>query len=150
MAKTYEFEFDAPPEQVYTETVSAVSSLGFSILRNEHESTSITFNTGASIWSPAGQDMTVQALPLSPSSSKLVITGRTARKGKEAQYGSWGERGRIAKGLATRVRSALGHSGDASAFVSELAKLSELHRCGDLTDDEFAHAKDRLFGSIEQ
>ena len=148
MAKTYEFEFDAPPEQVYSETVSAVSSLGFSILRNEDESTSLTFNTGASIWSAAGHDMTVQTLPLSPSTSKLVITGRTARRGKEAQYGSWGERGRIAKGLATRVRSALGCN-DAPAFVSELAKLAELHRCGDLTDDEFANAKDRLFGSGE-
>jgi len=146
VAKTYEFEFDAPPEQLYTEAVSAVSSLGFSILRHEDETTSITFNTGASIWSAAGQDMTVRALPVSSSSSKLVISGRTARKGKEAQYGSWGERGRIAKGLATRIRGALAEQTDAPAFVSELARLAELHRCGDLTDDEFAQAKDRLFG----
>jgi hypothetical protein len=146
VARTYEFEFDAPPEQVFSETVSAVSSLGFSILHREDEPTSLTFNTGASIWSAAGQDMTVRALPLSPSSSKLVISGRTARKGKEAQYGSWGERGRIAKGLATRVRSALGDPADAPEFVSELAKLAELHRCGDLSDDEFTQAKDHLFG----
>jgi len=31
--KTYEFEFEAPPEQVFQETLGAVSLLGFSILR---------------------------------------------------------------------------------------------------------------------
>ena len=153
MAKMYEFEFDAPPEELFNETLGAVNALGFSILHNEDTATSVTFNTGPSIWSPAGQDMTVTALPLSPSSSKLVITGKTARRGNEAQYGSWGERGRIAKGLATRVKGTLveaparaGDVGpDSSAFVVELAILCELHRNGDVTDDEFAEAKQRLF-----
>jgi hypothetical protein len=153
VAKTYEFEFDAPPEELFSETLGAVNALGFSILHNEDTATSVTFNTGPSIWSPAGQDMTVTALPLSPSSSKLVITGKTARRGTEAQYGSWGERGRIAKGLATRVKGTLVEAParaddvgpDSSAFVVELAILCELHRNGDVTDDEFAEAKERLF-----
>lgn len=147
MVKTYEFEFDAPPEQLYTETVSAVSALGFSILRSEDAASSLTFNTGPSIWSTAGQDMTVRALPLSPQASKLVITGRTARRGKHPEYGSWGERGRIAKGLATRVRSTLTDRLDAPAFVDELAHLADLHRSGDITSEEFERAKDLLFGA---
>ncbi len=154
MAKTYEFEFDAPPEQLFTETVSAVSALGFSILRHQDEPARITFNTGPSIWSTAGQDMTAVALALSPSSSKLIVSGKTARRGAEAQYGSWGERGRIAKGLATRVRGALdeqlttpGDGSDDPVFVAELATLAELHRSGALTDDEFASAKQRLLGA---
>ena len=156
MAKTYEFEFDAPPEELFTEMLSAVSALGFSILHNEDTETSVTFNTGPSIWSTAGQDMTATAFPTSPSSSKLVVSGRTARRGEQAQYGSWGERGRIAKGLATRVRGSLPESAvmtvierdrdtDSSAFVVELAILCELHRNGDITDDEFAESKQRLF-----
>ncbi len=48
--------------------------------------------------------MTVTAEPLTESSSRLVLTGQTAQKG---EYGSWGERGRIAKGLAARVREGL-------------------------------------------
>ena len=102
MPKTYEFELEAPPEQVSRRRSSAVSLLGFSIL--ESEDASFTFNTGASIWSNAGQDMIVTAEPLSESSSRLVLSGQTAQKG---EYGSWGERGRIAKGLAARVREGL-------------------------------------------
>ena len=145
MAKLYEFEFDAPPEQLFDETVNAVSALGFSILRSEDTATSITFNTGASIWSTAGQDMTATALPLPPFSSKLVVSGKTAPRGKEAQYGSWGERGRIAKGLAAKVRGSLDPS-DRSALVAELATLADLHRSGELSDLEFAQAKRRLLG----
>ena len=156
MAKTYEFEFDAPPEELFNETLSAVNALGFSILHNEDTKTSVTFNTGPSMWSAAGQDMTATAFPISPSTSRLIVTGQTARRGGEAQYGSWGERGRIAKGLATRVRGTLpetattGEAGaptdsSSSAFVVELAILCELHRNGDVTDDEFAEAKQRLF-----
>ncbi len=145
VAKTYEFEFAAPPEQVFTETVSAVSALGFSILHSEDTPTSVTFNTGASIWSTAGQDMTATAMPVSPSTSKLVLTGSTAPRGKDPQYGSWGERGRIAKGLAARVRGALDtDSADNGPLVAELARLAELHRTGDLSDDEYAQAKHRL------
>ena len=102
MPKTYEFEFDASPDQVFQETLGAASVLGFAIL--ESESTSFTFNTGPSIFSSAGQDMTVTAEALSESSSRLVLTGRSAQKG---EYGSWGERGRIAKGLAAKVREGL-------------------------------------------
>jgi hypothetical protein len=149
VAKIYEFEFDAPPEQLFTETVSAVNALGFSIRRSEDTATSITFNTGPSIWSTAGQDMTATAQPLSPSSSKLVLTGKTAARGNEPQYGSWGERGRIAKGLAAKVREALldqpaRPAPEGRRFVQELATLAELHRTGDLTDDEYADAKRRL------
>ena len=102
MPKTYAFEFEAPPEQVFQETLGAVTLLGFSVL--ESEDASFTFNTGPSIFSNAGQDMTVRAEALSESSSRLVLTGQTAQKG---EYGTWGERGRIAKGLAARVREGL-------------------------------------------
>jgi len=156
VAKTYEFEFDAPPEELFTEMLSAVSALGFSILHNEDTETSVTFNTGPSIWSTAGQDMTATAFPISSSASRLVVSGKTARRGEQAQYGSWGERSRIAKGLATRLRGTLPESttalkprhdtdSDSAAFVVELAILCELHRNGDITDDEFAEAKLRLF-----
>jgi hypothetical protein len=100
--KTYAFEFEAPPEQLFRETLGAVNVLGFSIL--ESEDGTLTFNTGPSIFSNAGQDMTVTAEALSDSSSRLVLTGQTAQKG---EYGSWGERGRIAKGLAAKVREGL-------------------------------------------
>ena len=102
MPKIYEFEFDASPEQVFEETVSAVNVLGFSIL--ESDDGSLTFNTGPSIFSNAGQDMTVTAEALSESSSRLVLSGQVAARG---EYGSWGERGRIAKGLAAKVRERL-------------------------------------------
>jgi hypothetical protein len=100
--KTYEFEFDASPDLVFQETLGAVNLLGFSVLQREDES--FTFNTGPSIFSNAGQDMTVTAEALSASSSRLVLTGQTAQRG---EYGSWGERGRIAKGLAAKVREGL-------------------------------------------
>jgi hypothetical protein len=103
--KTYEFEFEAPPEQVLQQTLGAVNVLGFSIL--ESEDASFTFNTGPSIWSNAGQDMTVTAEPLSESSSRLVLAGETAQRSRDTEYGSWGERGRIAKGLAAKVREGL-------------------------------------------
>ena len=102
MPKSYEFEFQAPPEQVFQETLGAVNLLGFSVLENVDGS--FTFNTGASIFSSAGQDMTVTAEALTESSSRLVLSGQNAQRG---EYGSWGERGRIAKGLAAKVREGL-------------------------------------------
>jgi hypothetical protein len=48
--------------------------------------------------------MTVTAEALSASSSRLVLSGQQAARG---EYGSWGERGRIAKGLAAKVREGL-------------------------------------------
>jgi hypothetical protein len=130
-----------------------VQALGFAILHDEEEAASITFNTGPSMWSAAGQDMTATAVAISPSSSKLVVSGKTARRGNEAQYASWGERGRIAKGLATRVGRALAEptrsaaddpTSSEAAFVTELATLADLHNAGVLTDGEFARAKERL------
>jgi hypothetical protein len=100
--KIYEFEFDASPDQVFQETLGAVNLLGFSVL--ESEDASFTFNTGPSIFSNAGQDMTVTAEALGEASSRLVLSGQNAQKG---EYGSWGERGRIAKGLAAKVREGL-------------------------------------------
>ena len=47
------------------------------------------------------------AEPLSQSSSRLVFSGKTAQRGWDTEYGSWGERGRIAKGLAAKVREGL-------------------------------------------
>ena len=102
MPKIYEFKFEAPPAQLFEETVTAVNVLGFSILASDDDS--LTFNTGPSIWSNAGQDMTATAEALSAYSSKLVLSGQTAAQG---EYGSWGERGRIAKGLASKVREGL-------------------------------------------
>jgi hypothetical protein len=158
VAKTYEFDFNASPDQVFTETVSAVTALGFAVLDTDRPTTSIRFNTGASIWSTAGQDMIATTVALSPSSSRLVVDGQTARRGDEAQYGSWGERSRIAKGLAVKIRGAIGSSkpvespangstSNGTAFVAELATLAELHRTGALTDHEFAEAKQRLLSA---
>jgi hypothetical protein len=103
--KIYEFDFEATPDQVFQETLGAVNLLGFSILASEGDS--FTFNTGPSIWSNAGQDMTVTAEALSESSARLVLSGETAQRGRATEYGSFGERGRIAKGLAARVREGL-------------------------------------------
>ena len=86
MARMYEFEFEAPPEQVYLETLSAVGVLGFSIL--DSEDMSLTFNTGASIWSNAGQDMTVTAEAVTESSSKLVLSGQNAQSASTARGAS--------------------------------------------------------------
>jgi hypothetical protein len=103
--KNYEFEFEAPPEQLFEETLSAVNVFGFSII--EREDGAFTFNTGPSIWSSSGQDMTATAEPLSQSFSRLVFSAKTAQRGWDTEYGSWGERGRIAKGLAAKVREGL-------------------------------------------
>ena len=76
--KIYEFEFEAPPEQLFEETLSAVNVLGFWSSRGRR---AFTFNTGPSIWSNAGQDMTATAEPISKSWSRLVFSGKTAQRG---------------------------------------------------------------------
>jgi Short C-terminal domain len=154
MPKTFEFEYDLPQQRLFATAVRAVSELGYSILHTEDAAASVTFNTGASMWSNAGQDMTASAVALSADRSKLVVGGRAAQRGKEAQFGSWGERGRIARRLGDRVRALLvvppvSHSLPPTAPASpvdELLKLSELHRSGALTDEEFSQAKGRLLG----
>ncbi len=155
MAKNHEFEYDASRERVFTAAVGAIGALGYSVLHSDEAAASVSFNTGASMWSNAGQDMTATAVALSRGQSKLAIGGTTAQRGSQAQFGSWGERGRVAKRLAEKVSELLSNAPlqPAKAGVSAtpspstadgLVALAELHRSGALTDDEFAKAKSQL------
>ena len=64
-------------EQLFSETLVVVSALGFSVL-DEDETTSITSTRVHRCGRRRVQDLTATALRLSETSSKLVITGKTA------------------------------------------------------------------------
>ncbi len=159
MAKNEEVELDAPKEQVFAAAALTVADLGYSVLHSDSDAGSIAFNTGASTWSNAGQDMTLTIVAITPQKSRMIIGGTQAQRGGQAQFGSWGERGRITKRLVARLNDVLSDTPEESAeldgtssspasasTVDALTQLAELHRSGALTDDEFDAAKRQVLG----
>lgn len=59
MADTREVAVEATPERAYRAAVAAVSELGYSIQHSDPVARTVSFNTGVSMRTWGGQDMTV-------------------------------------------------------------------------------------------
>jgi hypothetical protein len=123
----------------------------------------LSFNTGRSMSSWAGQDLTV-SLSMRGTTTDMAIGGRLARSNfGGGQLFSWGEKGRLSDQFAQVVRDTLPSTPEpkpaappaspapaastSTSVADELTKLAALRDSGVLTEDEFAVQKARLLGS---
>jgi hypothetical protein len=92
--KTQEVEFRASTGRVWTALVRAVVELGYATLSSDKASGSLSFNTGRSWKSWAGQDLNATVFSAGKGRSRIVIGGTIARSQAHGgnQIASWGEK----------------------------------------------------------
>ena len=102
--KTFDADFEAPQQVVYSSAVEVVARLGYNTLEARPEVGILTFNTGRSMKSWAGQDMTATIIDMGDGKSQLILGGTLARQGAQTQLGAWGEKKSIATKFIDQLR----------------------------------------------
>lgn len=155
--KTIERSFDASPKRTFEAARIAVANLGFSVLHSDAVGLVVSFNTGRSWSSWAGQDLTASVFA-DGSRSRVVVGGSLATRGNPfgggSQLGSWGEKGRLSTKFLDEIGAQLPSipepsrvsEGEAqgSTLSEELKRLADLRDAGVLSEDEFVAAKSKL------
>jgi hypothetical protein len=80
---------------VYQAGVLVTARLGYNTLNSSPESGVMTFNTGRSMSSWAGQDLTATMVETGNGSTTVIMGGSLARHGAQIQLVSWGEKTRL-------------------------------------------------------
>jgi hypothetical protein len=102
--------YPAPREQTWRALLGVIGGEGkWQVLEQDPAAGTVTFNTGTSMSSWYGQDMTVHISDLGDGRSRVTVGGSIARRGLSTfQVYSWGEKGRIARMVLQRLGDALG------------------------------------------
>ena len=152
--KTIDREYEASPQRLFEACRRAVGELGYTILFSDSNGFSISFNTGRSMKSWGGQDLTATIFE-SGDKSTLVIGGSIAQTGNPFggnQIGSWGEKSALSNKFHDTVSQILPSIPEKSTSVNsggiadEIAKLKALLDQGVITIDEFEAGKQKLLG----
>lgn len=155
--KTTDQRYRASAARTYEACRRAVSTLGYTVLHSDPVALTITFNTGRSMKSWAGQDLSASVFAEGVE-ARVVVGGSLAKGGVPlgggSQIGSWGEKSALSKKFLAAVASALPKVPEpivaapappaSSDLATQLSQLVALHAQGGLTDQEFADAKAAL------
>jgi DNA polymerase-3 subunit epsilon len=145
--------------RLYNAVLRTVSQLGYSIQHSDAAARTISFNTGMSMRSWAGQDMTITVIEDAEDASTIIIGGKRAQRGSIAGGGGqiydWGERGKITRAFFEALNGALQQTPEppqAKKPVQELSvdaleRLVQMRESGALTEHEFQAAKSKLLNS---
>lgn len=153
--------FVGSPERVFDAAIQAIAQLGYRVIGVDEAKGELSFNSGRSWRTWAGQDVTVMIVDRGDGSTHVVLDGSTASLNNrwytgEGQTYSYGEKaivakrflGMLAEVLATtpepdrRVTSVAG-IGNAD-LVRQLGELAKLRDDGVITAQEFQSAKAKL------
>lgn len=155
--KTVEGRFNGSRQRVFRACQSAAAQLGYSVLHTDAGSGVITFNTGRSMKSWAGQDLSATVIS-EGSSCRVVVGGSLAKGGNpfgSGQVASWGEKSALSRKFLEMVDQTLPSIAEERAGVAappptsvadELLKLKALLDAGVLTAAEMDDAKRKLLG----
>jgi Short C-terminal domain/Protein of unknown function (DUF2510) len=109
--KTIERTYSASPEDVYEAARHAVAELGYSVLHSDAAAKAISFNTGRSMKSWAGQDLTATVFASGDGSARVVVGGSLATRGNPlgggSQLGAWGEKKQLSNVFLDAIARAL-------------------------------------------
>lgn len=159
--KTIEGTFDATPARTFEACRSAVANLGYTVLTASRDSMTISFNTGRSMKSWGGQDLTA-SLFAAGGKTRVVVGGSLAKGGSAltgggAQLGAWGEKKALSNKFIDEIRRVLPSiaepasstpAGNATTSAAdEILKLKELLDAGVLSQEEFEASKRKLLGT---
>ena len=141
--------------------VAVVSDLGYSVIHSDSNAFVLSFNTGRSFKTWAGQDLTATMFT-DRNGTRVVVGGSLAKGGNPfggGQIAAWGEKNALsrrfldvlAQVLPTVPEPEIAHLVPPAVvrpptIAEQLQHLADLHRSGALNDAEFAGAKSRLVG----
>jgi hypothetical protein len=161
--KTIERVYDYPTTAVFDAARKSVARLGYTVLHTDSAALTISFNTGRSMSSWAGQDLTATVLAEGPG-SRVVVGGSLATRGSPfgggSQIGSWAEKGRLSNKFLDEIPNhiILKYSGTTNSAeeglsntddpIEQLRRLGELRDTGVITPDQFEAKRAELLGRI--
>ena len=162
MAKTVDRLFQSNPETVYEACRKVIADSGYSIISSNKDDFTISFNTGRSMSSWHGQDLTV-TLFAEDGGTKAVVGGSIAKGGSAltgggSQVFAWGEKDKLSNKFLESIERILPNipvitpvvastSVAAASVADEIKSLLALKEAGALTDEEFVAAKSKLLGN---
>lgn len=162
MAKNLEKTLKSNPETVYEACRKVIADSGYSIINSNKDDLTLSFNTGRSMSSWHGQDLTV-TLFADGDVTKAVVGGSIAKGGSAltgggSQVFSWGEKDKLCKKFLDSVETILPTISkvasvkessviSATNMAEEIKSLFALKEAGVLTEDEFAKAKAKLLNN---
>lgn len=143
--KTIEAEFEASTKRVFEAAKLVVANFGYSILQSDMSSGTISFNTGRSFKSWAGQDLTATLVGDSQN-TKVIVGGSIAKGGNPLGGGSqlmaWGEKEDLSKKFLAALEETL-------PSIPDLGSSSETKQCPDCAEDvKLAASKCRFCGHV--
>jgi hypothetical protein len=159
--KTLDRAYRASRDRVWVALVRVVAKLGYVTLSSDVHSGTLSFNTGRSMKSWAGQDMSATVLDIGPGQSQIVIGGTIARTQAfgGSQVVSWGEKAKIGAKVLDAVTAVLPTAPEpetvnraaqpSGGLSKELEELASLHDRGVLSDDEFRRSLTVPPGGLE-
>lgn len=157
--KTIDRKVAASTVRAFEACRRATAELGYSITDVSKESLTISFNTGRSMKTWGGQDLTASLFD--EGDSTLIVVGGSLGKGGSALTGggsqllAWGEKKTLSLKFLDTVEAVLPSIAESSSATSsndsqpsssadELLKLKELLDAGAITQEEFDNEKGKL------
>ena len=159
MAKNHNKRLNSNIETVYEACKKVIAENGYNIINSSKSDFTLSFNTGRSMSSWHGQDLTV-TLFREGENTEAVVGGSIAKGGSAitgggSQVFSWGEKDKLSKKFLELVERILpkiqvvasatevAKSSDAG-IADEIKSLFALKEAGALSEEEFAAAKSKL------
>ncbi len=158
--KTIDRKVAASTVRAFEACRRATAELGYSITDVSKESLTISFNTGRSMKTWGGQDLTASLFD--EGDSTLIVVGGSLGKGGSALTGggsqvfAWGEKKTLSVQFLDKVEALLFYSiaesssatssndSQPSSSADELLKLKELLDAGAISQEEFDNEKNKL------
>ena len=157
--KTIDRKVAASAVRAFEACRRATAELGYSITDVSKESLTISFNTGRSMKTWGGQDLTASLFD--EGDSTLIVVGGSLGKGGSALTGggsqlfAWGEKKTLSLKFLDTVEALLPSIAESSSATSsndsqpssaadELLKLKELLDAGAISQEEFDNEKNKL------
>jgi len=115
---TYASDFDAG----FSAVIASVADCGLALVGADKDTGLVTFESGPSMRSPAGQRMSAHLERVEDGQVKIVITGVMKANGGSAQIYDWDEAMIIANRVFEKVGGRLGQ-GEGTAGAPDFAQL---------------------------
>lgn len=159
MAKNMNKLFKSNPETVYEACRRVIADSGYTVINSSRDDFTISFNTGRSMSSWHGQDLTVTLFPDGANTNAVVggglAKGGSALTGGGSQLFAWGEKDKLSSAFLENIQKILPSIPkvvsaedttpvQSRSVAEEIKNLLALKEAGVLSDSEFETAKTKL------
>lgn len=147
--KTYQRRFPVPVAEAYSAAIRAIAELGYAVTAAISDAHVVSFNTGRSFKTWAGQDLTATVVA-DGEGSRVILGGSLATRGDPWGGGSqlvgWGEKASIANRLLDAIAWIVDPKevDDQDDDTEEIENLKAMRRAGQITAEEYEQMRSFL------